>query len=596
MNFITLLLVSAVLNWTGTDGKITSETIQLEHSAVAGNTIETLRLSREKILSMNAKRLQIIPEFARAKKGEKGFWFTPYGMYGEYDRDNGKYFAGPERMSMPMFGWSNPRGAWLAIVTSLKYFVHETVTAKDGDYTIAATLDEYLCQEPYENLTIEYHARPADATYAELAAIYRNYQLKNGVVKPFKERFKENKVLEKAIMAPEIRIRQAWKPVPSPIVHQAPENEPEVKAMITFDRVKEIVDELKKQGVNDAELCLVGWNIGGHDGRWPQSFPSEPKLGGDEKLKEAIRYALDNDYLIVPHAEYRSGFTIAEGWDAEFTVKDKDGHMLPTRDGTVTWGGGRPYIICPQRAYEMYAVSQIPRMAAFGFKGIGYFDVVTLCEPNPCNDPRHPCTTADGVKYWKECAAISIRDLGGFASESGNDYLAGCFDYSLYTYFGDPRKIENQHAAGKHLAKGVIPIWEIVYHGIIACNPCTITMNSPIKDRYTQLKNVEFGARSSFYFYANFLSVGENWMGNEDLSCADDKALAWSVSKIKEGYDEYEKLKHLQTEYMDGHEIIAPGVVCVSYSNGQKVYVNYNDKPFKMKGGLVVPAMDYLLK
>lgn len=596
MNFLALLLVSAILNWTGADGKITSETVQLAHSAVAGNVIETLHLSREKILSMNAKRLDIIPEFARARKGEKGYWFTPYGLYGEFDRDNGKYFAGAERMSMPMFGWSTPRGAYLAIVTSLKYFVRETIVARDGAYTIAATLEEGLCKEPYEDLTIEYHARPVGTSYSELAKIYRTRQLENGVVTPFRERFKDNKVLEKAIMAPEIRIRHGWKPVPSPILHQSPENEPEMKTVITFDRVKDIVDELKKQGVNDSELCLVGWNIGGHDGRWPQSFPSEPKLGGDEKLMEAIRYTLDNGYLIVPHGNFHEGYTIAEGWDGECTIKGEDGLMLPTRNGTVTWGGGRPYHLCPQRAYEMYAVPQIPRMAAFGFKGLGYFDVVTICEPQPCKDPRHPCTAADGAKFWGECAAVSKRELGGFASESGNDYFAGNLDYSLYTYFGDPRKIENQYAAGKHLAKYVIPIWEIVYHGIIACNPCTITMNSTIKDRYSQLKSIEFGARPSFYFYSKFKSDGDNWMGNEDLTCANDEALAWSVSKIKEGYDEYEKLKHLQAEYMDGHETIAPGVVCVSYSNGQKVYVNYNGNPFKMKGGIVVPAMDYLLK
>ena len=293
----------ALLNWTLPDGTVVPETVPLAPSADG----ETLRVSREKILSMKAKRLDIVPDFARAKKGEAGYWFTPYGVYGEYDRENGRFFAGSERMSMPMFGWSNPHGACLAIVTSLKYFVRETVKATKGDYTVAATLEEELCREPYEDLVIEYHRRPAGTPYADLAKIYRAYQLDRGAVKPFRERFAENKVLEKAILAPEIRIRQAWKPVPSPVLHQTPENEPEVKAVITFDRVRDIVDELKRQGVADAELCLVGWNIGGHDGRWPQTFPSEPKLGGDAKLREAIRHAQDAGYLIVPHGNFHEG-------------------------------------------------------------------------------------------------------------------------------------------------------------------------------------------------------------------------------------------------------------------------------------------------
>ena len=593
MNTLLILAVSAVLNWTHADGTTTTESIRLQHSKGVDGEIETLFLSRDQILSKNAVRLDIIPDFANAKKGEKGYWFTPYGVYGEFDCDNGRFAVGQERMPMPMFGWSTPRGACLAMITSLKYFVRETVTVKDGEYQIAATLGETLCREPYEDLVIEYHLRPAGTSYAELAQIYRKRQIDSGV-KPFRERFEENKVLEQAIMGPEIRIRQAWKPVPSPILHQTPENEPEVKAKVTFDRVKDIVDELKKQGIENAELCLVGWNIGGHDGRWPQFFPAEPKLGGNGKLKEAIRYSLDKGYLIVPHGNFHEGYTIAENWDGEMTIKGKDGLMLPTRNGTVTWGGGRPYHICPQRAYEKIAVVEFPKLAALGFKGIGYFDVVTICEPQPCHDPRHPCTQADGARYWGACAAISRRELGGFSSESSNDYFASNLDYVLYAYFGDPTRIEKDHSTGKGIAKQVVPIWQIVYNGIIANNPFTTTINPTIKDRYSQLKAIEFSARPSFYFYSKFRTSGSNWMGDEDLGCDTDEQLSWSVSKIREAYVEYEKLKHLQLEFIENHEILSPGVVCVTYSNGERLFVNYNSSPAKVRG-FTVPAQDYLL-
>ena len=583
MSMLAIFAATAVLNWTMPDGKVVTETQELAPFADG----VTLSVSREKFLSMKAKRLDIIPSFAHAKKGESGFWFSSYGVYGEYDCDNGRYFAGSERMSMPMFGWSNPRGAWLAIVTSMKYFVRESVVAKNGEYTVAGTIEESLCRNPYEDLVIEYHKRPADTTYVDLAKIYRKHQIDRGEVKPFRERFAANKVLEKAILAPEVRIRQAWKPVPSPVIHQAPENEPEVKAMITFDRVKDIVDEMKRQGVGDAELCLVGWNIGGHDGRWPQVFPSEPKLGGDAKLKEAIRHALDAGYLIVPHGNFFEGYTISEDWDGEWALKDENGFMLPTRDGKVTWGGGRPYHMCPQRAYEKFASRDIPRMAAFGFKGIGYFDVVTICEPLQCNDPRHPCSPADGAKFWGAAAAISKRDLGGFASESGNDYFAGNLDYVLYAHFGDPKKFEDAHAAGKGLAKRVVPIWQTVYNGIIANNPFTTTMNVTIKDRYAQLKAVEFSTRPCFYFYAKFLSVGENWMGDEDLGCATDEELKRAVAKIKQGYDVYQKLKHLQLEFVESHEELVPGVFRTGYANGESVVVNYTKQPFAYNGETV---------
>ena len=580
MNIIAIFAATAALNWTMPDGKVVTETQEL----VPFDDGVRLEVARGRILSMKAKRLDVIPDFARAKKGETGYWFTPYGVYGEYDRNDGSFFAGSERMSMPMFGWSNPRGACLAVVTSLKYFVRETVRAEKGEYSVAATLEEGLCRDPYEDLAIEYHLRPAGTSYADLAKIYRKYQLDRGAVKPLRERFKENKTLEKAIMSPEVRIRHAWKPVPSPVPHQSPESEPEVKAVVTFDRLKDIVGEMKRQGIEDAELCLVGWNIGGHDGRWPQVFPSEPKLGGDAKLKEAIRCALDAGYLIVPHGNFYEGYTISEDWDGEWALKDANGFMMPTRNGKVTWGGGRPYYMCPQRAYEKFASRDIPRMAAFGFKGIGYFDVVTICEPLRCTDPRHPCTPADGAKFWGACAAISKRDLGGFGSESGNDYFAGNLDYSLYTYFGDPGKIEASYAEGKGLAKRVVPIWQVVYGGIIANNPFTTTMNVTIKDRYARLKAVEFSARPCFYFYAKFLTVGNNWMGNEDLGCSTDEELKASVAKVKEGYDVYRRLRHLQLEFVESHDELAPGVFRTGYSNGEAVVVNYTSEPFDNNG------------
>ena len=582
---ITMLAAAAALSWTMPDGRVVEERVEL----VRLDDGVRLEVSREKMLAMKARRLDIVPDFARAKKGEAGYWFSPYGVYGEYDRDDGRFFTEPERTPMPMFGWSNPRGACLAVVTSLKYFVRETVVAKDGEYSVAATLEEELCRHPYEDLAIEYHMRPAGTSYADLAKIYRSQQLGRGVVKPFRERFRGNKVLERAILSPEVRIRQAWKPVPSPVPHQAPENEPEVKAVVTFDRVKDIVDEMKRQGIGDAELCLVGWNIGGHDGRWPQTFPSEPKLGGDAKLKEAIRHALDVGYLIVPHGNFFEGYTISEDWDGEWALKDENGFMLPTRDGKVTWGGGRPYYMCPQRAYEKFASRDIPRMAAFGFRGVGYFDVVTICEPRRCVDRRHPCSPADGARYWGACADISRRDLGGFASESSNDYFAGSLDFVLYAYFGDPERIERAHADGAGFAKRVVPIWQIVYNGIIANNPFTSTMNVTVKGRRPLLRAVEFSARPSFYFYSKFLSVGDNWMGEEDLGCVTDRELKASVARIKEGYDIYQGLKHLQLEFIESHEEIAPGVFRTGYSNGESVVVNYTDRAYAHGEGSVPP-------
>ena len=63
-----------------------------------------------------------------------------------------------------------------------------------------------------------------------------------------------------------IRVRLGCKPAPAKILHQTLETEPPVKVACDFDRVGDILEELKRQGVDKAEICLVGWNVKGHDG------------------------------------------------------------------------------------------------------------------------------------------------------------------------------------------------------------------------------------------------------------------------------------------------------------------------------------------
>lgn len=588
--FIPVLAIGVVVEAFLPGGSRSSETIEISEK----NGVSVFRLPKGAIVARKAEKIRITPAFARAEKGEEGFWFSPYGYYGEFDRDNGEFVANGERMNMPMYGWRTPRGAYLAIITSLKCYPREVVTVRDGAYAISCQLDGSLVKRPYEDLEIEFHRLPATAGYSELARVYRDYQLKRGAVKPLSERVRDNPALRYAVEAPEIRIRQAWKPVPSPVAHQSPENEPPVHVAITFDRVQDIVRELKAQGVGKAELCLVGWNIGGHDGRWPQAFPSEPLLGGDAKLKELIAVTQKAGYQIVPHGNFIDSYTIAENWDAEMLAKGEDGLPHPDRGGKYRWGGGVPYRICPQRAYEKICLKDVPRMAAFGFRGLGYFDVVSILCASECLDPRHPCSFADGARYWGLCAELIQREMGGFASEGAVDHFAGSLDSVLYSSFDAPETIRARWKDNGALAKDHVPIFQLVYNGIIVQNPFTFTVNFTRQERYAQLKLVEYGGRPNFYFYSKFVSDGSDWMGKYDLGCKTDAELKESVAAIKRGWDAWKDLSRLQYLFMEKHERIDRDVFATTWSDGTKIYVNYGSSPADV-GGVRIPAQEWIV-
>ena len=562
-------------------------TSSVERRALAEEDgVAVFTLPRAEIVAKGAKSVELTPDFARAKKGDRGFWAVSSGETGTFRCDEGSLDCNRWQL-MSFYGMQTPERTFVAIVRKLKYYFTTRVVAERGAYRMSCVLERELASQPYEDLEIEFRRLDGkDASLAGMARAYRRYQLDRGAVRPLVERVKDNPTLKYAIEAPEVRIRQAWKPVPSPVPDQTPENEPPVKAVVPFDRVADIAREFRRQGVDKAEFCLVGWQAGGHDGRWPQVFPVEPRLGGEERLRACIRAVKDLGYLIVPHGNYLDAYRIAESWDEEWLLKDLDGRT--TMDAGC-WGGGAGFRICPQRAYERFMSREMPRMKALGFRGLGYFDVVSIVQARYCGDPRHPLNGAEAASWWGKGAELAKSCFGGFASEGAFDHFAGSLDYGLYVSFNDPQKYP------KGLVDRMAPLTALVYNGIFATNPFTRTVNFTAQDRYCQLKLIEFGGRPAFYFYSKFVSNGTDWMGDNDLRSGTDEELEKSVARIRAGWDIYRQLSHLQFVCMDDHAEVSPGVWRTDYANGESVLVNYNGTAASV-GGIEVPAEGWRLK
>ena len=569
------------LRWTFADGRNEVETRALPEK----DGVSRFVLTRDEIAARGAVSIEMTPDFARAQKGDSGFWAVSSGEVGTFRCDDGRLDCNRWQL-MSFYGMQTPERTFIAIVRRLKYYFTTRVVAEKGAYRMSCVLEKELASHPYEDFEIEFRTlRGREASLGGIARAYRQDQLERGAVKPLRERVKDNPVLKAAIEAPEVRIRQAWKPVPSPIPDQTPETEPAVKPVVSFDRVTDIAREFRRQGVEKAEFCLVGWQIGGHDGRWPQVFPVEPSLGGEDRLRACIRAVKDMGYLIVPHGNYLDAYRIAESWDEEWLVKGLSGEPEGTSGN---WGGGRSHRICAKRTYERFMSREMPRMKALGFKGLGYFDVASIVPADLCTDPRHPLSRAEAAQWWGRSAELSKRCFGGFASEGTFDHFAGSLDYGLYASFNDPQKYP------KGLVDRMAPLTALVYNGIFASNPFTRTVNFTAPDRFCQLKLIEFGGRPCFYYYSKFVSNGKDWMGDSDLHCGTDEELRASVARVKAGWEVYRQLNHLQFVYMDDHAEIAPGVWRTSYENGEKVLVNYN-KAAVVVEGVEVPAEGWTL-
>jgi len=552
------------------DGQTETRTLATENR----DGVEFLTIPKDSVPA-GTQSIEVRHPKAEANPGDAGFFVFSNGMLGDFHFKavGVKEYANTQCV-MPMYGVRTPAGAMCVILTGMRYEAAQVCRLENGRYFV---FPRFLLKDiqPYEDFKIEFHpiAKP-DATYADVAKIYREFQIRRGEIQPLREKVKTRPELKYAVESIEIRLRMAWKPVPSPVPEQNAENEPEVKPVITWDRFREIVDEFDRQGLKNAELCLVGWNVGGHDGRYPQIFPSEPKLGGDEKMKEAIRYAREHGFQTVCHTNYSDAYhaaSIGGLWDENYLLTMADG----THYTRTTYGGGQMWFTCPECMYKRFLKSDFARLKEFGFRGLHYIDVYSTVNPRTCWSKEHPETKEDFARWTNQIFADAQESFGGFASEGGYDYAIRHLDYALYLSFFQPGK-SKFHA----FVKAHVPFWNLVYHGFVLSSPYRATTNYTAKDPATRLKMLEFAGRPMFYFNAHF-QTGPNTSWGTDLTCETDEVLRESVKKMKEGADEYAKLVHLQYETMENHEILAEGVTRTTFSDGTRITCNYTENEWE---------------
>ena len=312
------------------------------------------------------------------------------------------------------------RGGMAAIVTGGQFDVRFCVSTNWGpkrQYAIdpAFTLRSFPEETRLsDDLAVEYHFLRADQSdWLSVGKCYRRYNFARRGIRPLRERAAASSELAYSAQAMEVRIRLAVKPVPGKVAEQTPETEPAMEVFCSFARVRDILDELHRQGVARAELCLVGWNRGGHDGRYPQIFPVEPALGGERELRATIRHGQTLGFQIVAHDCYYGAYRISEDWSEEYLRKNPDGQ--PQKGGV--WGGGQSYNICLARADELFAKRDLPRIRALGFRG-ALFRCALHPRPSsmlrfpPSANPATGCRGRDpdpGPRHATTSAACSPR-------------------------------------------------------------------------------------------------------------------------------------------------------------------------------------------
>lgn len=557
-----------------------------EQKEIDGGILLTLK--KEKIKEIS--NIRALGAFTKASAGDGGFYVIPRRIQQRGDiltefkeRENCSFCQTAPIMSF--FGFKRNDVSCLVRVER-SYDVSFNVTVKDGQYSLEVIFDlgnDYADPETLsapEDINIEIFFLGNDATPSSIAKKEREIRLSRGEIKPLSEKCKREAV-EYARNYPHIRIRQGWKQSPSPLMHQSPENEPPMHVACSFKRVRELADEFKRQGIDGAEFQLVGWNIGGHDGRFPQLLPPDERLGGEKELKETARYLKSLGYRISLHTNLLDAYEIADTFDWAEIAMDKTGaHRLGGH-----YSGGRAYYVCPKCQYDIAKRDYPEIKKRFDEDGMHFTDVMSIALPYACHNAKHPMTFKQGVKVTKENIDFQRELFGAFSSEGCLDYAIGEIDYGLYISFGDGFGYNRCPVADKY-----IRLWEVAYHGTVLYNPESPTINYPIKTPEARLRFIMSGGKPSLYFYSKFRTGGQaNWMGEDDLTCDGEEDMKRSVACVKEAYEEYKPLRRLQLVYMDAYDMLDGGIEVATYADGTRVVGNFSEEPKEFEGRTIEP-------
>ena len=165
------------------------------------------------------------------------------------------------------------------------------------------------------------------------------------------------------------------------------------------------------------------------------------------------------------------------------------------------------------------------------------------------------------------------------------DFVMKHLDFALYATMGNtfaPKPVP--------LCDRILPIFELTYHGTLLYNPIATTVNYTAQSPLDRLIFIMRGGRPAMYFYSRFRTgQAKNWMGDGDLTCDTDEALARSVALIKQAADEQALLADRQLLCMTDYEILESGLHVATYEDGKRMVGNFSEVPTTYEGVTLAP-------
>ena len=524
--------------------------------------------------------LELLPEFGFAKTGEEGYLTLPNwsGCQTFFDKDYPRevwqtiYSSNDQwenNCNAPVFGITRSHGTLCGIVAEgdedaqLVSRVHWERQQANSTHPYLVWRWEQQDERIEANKRVQYTFAPSDAPtgegYAFVGTEYRNFLSAERGVQSWVEKAKTRPEAMDYAERFFLKIFMGYK-VPTI------KGDGDYHCTTTCDEAREIIQQCLDRGMKKLTVILVGWGQDGHDGQAPKFFPVDERVGGEEKMKELVSWAKENDVMLGVHTCFADVYSCSP----EFSMDDIIQHRSGEAWEGIIWSGGQAHRPCPS-AMKKFVERDMKELKAHGFHGHHHFDCIGGF--SPCYSEKHPLPTRSAfIEAVRENVRLAIDNLGGVSTEMPyGQYFA-----EMDGFFHSFSKVYNFLKGcdvGKYFLDKVIPLIEIALHGSHQCGEKVLPIDK-------MLHHLDFGLSPQ-------LEVCVRPSPQFGIPSYDSKAQmleeAYAFTYGPEGY-----MTKVGKFEIEARWELAPDVTRTRYSNGQEVIVNQSDQAFNN-----VQAHDY---
>ncbi len=384
-----------------------------------------------------------------------------------------------------------------------------------------------------------------DANYCGMANAYRAYLLERGDLVPSADNSYNTRV---DFLGSD---RESWVVGTSAVV------------MTTTDDIREIYEDLKKEGVTDLFSVYKGWQKGGIYNLPIGSYKADSKIGGtgdltslmEEAENAGIQFYLYNDALRLNPVESSSVFNVVKQINrrrfSESTYKDvyeEFLYLIPSRTGTLL----EQFVnSCTKKGVNNLALAGITNTLYSN-----YYDNVFYSRHN---------TAEEYDKIFGQIAGqtdLVMEQPFAYLWKYTDAFL----DMPLYTsnYMYEDESI---------------PFMSIVLKGVMPMYSEYVNFEANKQEFF--LKMVETGTFPSFYITKESSSDLVNTNSSDIYSSQYDVYRDTMIAYARELAEINAKV---EGAYIVSHEIRENNVTVVTYGNGVKIYLNYGSSAVQTDG------------